>query len=428
MVQKANALRKPGQTSFDFSSPGDHAGLVHNGERHGVVLFWERQALDGQRWIKCRPTDNLPAIAEQLRLKQDAFFSVNQFNGWREVRLLKKSVAAVDALAADGPLAERLPRDRDALVRRALTAEHLYSRDQPIVIVDESTGRTMPDRTWRDGMHQAVEAKEGIEIRSPKRTVARISFQRFFRMYPHLAGMSGTAMESRREFVRIYNSPVVPMPTHRPSQRRVAAQRVFAATAERDEAVADEAAQRSASGQPVLIGSSSVAESERLSTLLAGRGVAHEVLNAVRHEQEAEIIARAGERSAVTLATNMAGRGTDIRLSPESLEAGGLCVIVTSRALSARIDRQLFGRCARQGDPGEVVVFSSLEDDLAQRFFRRTRTLIEPFLGSAIGQRLAALTQSSAQRRSESIAYTQRRGVLKSDDWLDDALGFAGVQ
>ncbi len=368
-----------------------------------------------------------------LALEEGAHYTLDRAH--REVMLHRKSVNAIDALAANGPLAARLPRDRDALVRRALTAEHLYRldehyivRDDAIVIVDESTGRTMPDRTWRDGMHQAVEAKEGIEIRSPKRTVARISFQRFFRMYPHLAGMSGTAMESRREFVRIYDSPVVPMPTHRPSRRRIAARRVFAHATDRDDAVAAEAARRSRAGQPVLIGSASVAESERLSALLAARAVPHEVLNAVRHEQEAEIIAQAGRPGAVTLATNMAGRGTDIRLAPESIEAGGLCVIVTSRALSARIDRQLFGRCARQGDPGEVVVFSSLDDDLAQRFLRRTGALIAPLLGTAWGQRFASLVQQRAQRRAESIAYTQRRGVLKSDDWLDDALGFAGAQ
>ena len=353
----------------------------------------------------------------------------------REVRLLPKANARVDELARGTELERKLPRDRDSLIRQALTALHLYQRDQhyivregEIVIVDESTGRTMPDRTWRDGMHQAVEAKENLEVRSAKRTVARISFQRFFRMYPHLAGMSGTALESRREFVRIYNCPVVPMPTNRPSQRTVARRAVLPTQAERDRAVADEAAARSRAGQPVLIGSSSVAESERISELLSERDVEHEVLNAVRHEQEAEIVARAGEPGCVTVATNMAGRGTDIRLTPESLQRGGLCVLTTSRALSARIDRQLFGRCARQGDPGEVVILSSMEDDLASRFFPRLRRSLTPLLGSAFGQHLAGFVQSGAQRRSEAIAYSRRRQVLKSDDWLEDSLGFAGAE
>jgi preprotein translocase subunit SecA len=196
--------------------------------------------------------------------------------------------------------------------------------------------------------------------------------------------------------------------------------------AERDEAVADEAARRSKAGQPVLIGSSSVAESERLSALLTARGVEHAVLNAVRHEQEADVIGAAGEPGRVTVATNMAGRGTDIRLADESREAGGLCVIAAGRALSARIDRQLFGRCARQGDPGEVVILSSLEDEIAERFFPRLRGLLARFKSGGLRERLIPLVQRSAQRRAEAIAYSQRRGVLKSDDWLEDSLGFAG--
>jgi preprotein translocase subunit SecA len=366
-----------------------------------------------------------------LALERDIHFAVDTAH--REIRLLRAASEGIDRIALGGPLADRLPRDRDTMVRQALSAEYLYRldrhyivRDDAIVIVDESTGRTMPDRTWRDGMHQAVEAKEGLEVRSTKRTVARISFQRFFRMYPHLAGMSGTAMESRREFVRIYRSPVVPMPTHHPSQRRIATDRVFAEATSRDQAVADEAAKRSSSGQPVLIGTSSVDESERLSTLLSERGIEHAVLNAVRHEQEAEVIAQAGEPGRVTVATNMAGRGTDIRLAAASREAGGLCVIATGRALSARIDRQLFGRCARQGDPGEVVLLSSLEDDLADRFFPKLRRLLAPMLASPVGQRTIRFVQRASQRRAEAISYSRRRSVLKSDDWLEESLGFAG--
>ena len=366
-----------------------------------------------------------------LELTEGEHFSVDRAH--REIRLLARANGEIDRLASGGALGARLPRDRDAMIRQALSAEHLYTRDQhyivrdgAVVIVDESTGRTMPDRTWRDGMHQAVEAKERLEVRSAKRTVARISFQRFFRMYPHLAGMSGTALESRREFVRIYRSPVVAMPTHRPSQRRIVKDRAYTETAERDEATATEAAKRSGCGQPVLIGSSSVAESERLSVLLRECGIEHDVLNAVRHEEEASIVARAGEPGRVTVATNMAGRGTDIRLAPESVERGGLCVIATGRALSARIDRQLFGRCGRQGDPGEVVIFSSLDDELARRFFPRLRTVLAKLARSGAGQRLITLVQRSAQRRAEAIAYSRRREVLKGDDWLDDALGFAG--
>lgn len=353
----------------------------------------------------------------------------------REIRLLPAASERIDALSVGTPLQRKLPRDRDALIRQALTALHLYHldqhyivRDDAIVIVDESTGRTMPDRTWRDGMHQAVEAKENLQIRPAKRTVARISFQRFFRMYPRLAGMSGTATESRREFVRIYSSPVVPLPTHHPSKRRIAARTAFATQDQRDHAVAEEAARRSKTGQPVLIGTSTVAESERISALLSERSIAHDVLNAVRHEQEADIVANAGQPARVTVATNMAGRGTDIRLTPESLAQGGLCVISAGCALSARIDRQLFGRCARQGDPGEIVIFSSLEDDLAKRFFPRLSPTLTPFLAKPLGQRFTALAQSRAQRRAESIAYTRRRQVLKSDDWLEDALGFAGTE
>jgi preprotein translocase subunit SecA len=366
-----------------------------------------------------------------LALDRDSHYTVD--GAHREIRLLSRANGAIDRIAAGRPLADRLPRDRDMMVRQALSAEHLYQRDRhyivrdgEIVIVDESTGRTMPDRTWRDGMHQAVEAKEGLEVRSAKRTVARISFQRFFRMYPHLAGMSGTALEARREFVRIYRSPVVPMPTHQPTRRRVVRDSVCARADDRDRAIAEEASARSAAGQPVLIGSSSVADSEHLSRLLTERGVAHAVLNAVRHEQEAAVIAEAGEPGRVTVATNMAGRGTDIRLADASRAAGGLCVVAAGRALSARIDRQLFGRCARQGDLGEVVIVSSLDDELAERFFPRLRRTLAGLLRTPSGQRIATMVQRRAQRRAEAIAYARRRGVLKSDDWLEDSLGFAG--
>ena len=329
-------------------------------------------------------------------------------------------------------------RRREELVVQALTAREFYQLDKQyviqdgkVVIVDEFTGRLMPDREWRDGLHQAVEAKETLEVNPPKDTYARISFQRFFRLYRKLAGMTGTAAEGRREFWQIYHMPVVLIPTNRPCVRKVLPDRVFATEQAKWRFVVEEIRGLHQAGRPVLVGTRSVRASEQLNGLLAAEGLEHEVLNAVRHAEEARIVAGAGQTGRITVATNMAGRGTDIKLGRGIPELGGLHVIATERHEAGRIDRQLFGRSARQGDPGSAQAIVSLEDELVTRHaphlsaaLRRRHGRTEREVSSGLTRRVF----DAAQRKAERLALRQRKGVLRTDDWLDEYLGFAGTE
>jgi preprotein translocase subunit SecA len=326
-------------------------------------------------------------------------------------------------------------RRREELVQQALAANHLYLRDKhyvldddQVVIVDEYTGRLMPDRTWRNGLHQAIEAKEGVPINLPKETYARISFQRFFRLYSHLSGMSGTVAESRAEMWGIYGLPVIPIPTHRPCRRTVMPDRIFTTAAAKWEAVVAEIANLRRSGRPILVGTASVSESQHLSDRLSSKHLAHRLLNARHHASEAQIIADAGKKGRITVSTNMAGRGTDIELGPGVADLGGLHVIATQRFSARRIDRQLAGRCARQGDPGSTQVFISLQDELIDKnnhgvaaivrrlACRRDRELSTAFWGHLV---------TAMQRHAERVSFRTRRDVLSADNWLDQQLGFA---
>lgn len=318
------------------------------------------------------------------------------------------------------------PRRREELVTQAIEAREYFRlgrefvvRDDRVVIVDESTGRLMPDRTWRAGVHQAVEALHQLPITPVKSTHARITFQRFFRLYRRLGGMTGTAREARAEFWSVYRRRVVTIPTHRPCRRDTFPAVFVPDQAARWERVAREAENASRAGRPVLIGTRSVAESESASAALTARAVAHEVLNAERSEREAAIISGAGVSGRVTVATNMAGRGTDIIPDTDALAAGGLLVISTARHEARRIDRQLAGRTARQGDPGSTLAIISLDDDLLRRHAGALVRVI---------RRLSpALAFALAQRRAERFARRQRRDLLLHDDWLDDNLAFAGA-
>ncbi len=356
----------------------------------------------------------------------------------REVRLTRAGrTIALERMGACS-MAWGADRRREELVVQALTARehyhlgaHYVIQDERIVIVDEFTGRLMTDRTWRDGMHQAVEAKENIRIRPPQVTLAGISFQRFFRLYDRLSGMTGTAREAAGDLWRTYRLPVVHVPPHRPVVRVQHADRVFADAQSKRIAVIQETLRLRAGGRPVLIGTRSVESSERISAALAEAQAPHNVLSAVRHAEEAKIIAAAGEASSVTVATNMAGRGTDIRLGSGVAQAGGLAVIATERHESRRIDRQLFGRAGRQGDPGSAQVFISLEDELVMRYAPRIlRAILKRMLrDEARGSVLAAFARMvclMAERRASASARRMRASVLRSDDWLDDSLGFAG--
>ena len=262
---------------------------------------------------------------------------------------------------------------KNEMIRRAVSALHLFDldkdyliRDGKVQIIDVFTGRVMPDRSWEQGLQQLIEIKEGCEVTKQQETVAKISYQRFFRRYLHLAGMTGTAREVTGEFWSVYGLPVVRIHTHRPLRRKALPDRIFYNRDKRDGYLLERVRELHAAGQPVLIGTGSVAASEAASRLLASAGLEHKVLNAKNDAEEAEIVALAGGHGAITIATNMAGRGTDIKLSPGIVELGGLHVILTELHEAARIDRQLAGRCARQGDPGSYEAILSLDDSIME--------------------------------------------------------------
>ena len=321
------------------------------------------------------------------------------------------------------------------LMQKALSALHSFQRDEHYIIaenkvqiVDEFTGRVMPDRTWERGLHQMIEAKESCDITGQRRTLQQITYQRFFGRYLLLAGMTGTAKEVEPEIKRVYDLSAVKIPTHKPSQRQRMGDRVFRTNAARWEAVATRAAEIAHAGRAVLIGTRSVEASETLSRLLEAQGVTHTVLNARQDKTEAESIEAAGESGRITVATNMAGRGTDIKLSPELVELGGLHVILTEFHESARIDRQLFGRAARQGDPGSCEAIVCLEDELFVRYGGLVLTLVAPWcVGSGRAQRmlfraLVRHAQGRAERQNRQI----RLDTTKRDRHWQQALGFVG--
>ena len=300
-----------------------------------------------------------------------------------------------------------------------------------LLIIDEFTGRPMPQRSWRQGIHQAIEAKEKLPLTDPTETVARLSFQRFFRLYHRMSGMTGTAREAAGELWQIYRLPVVSIPTNRPCLRRELPDRVFATEQTKWNAIAEEVRTIHRTGRPILIGTRSVAASEKPASTLDAEGLSYSLLNAVRHQEEAVIIREAGARGRITIATNMAGRGTDIILGNGVAELGGLHVIATERHESRRVDRQLFGRAARQGDPGSAQAFVSVEDELLQRYLPKPiREFLRKRLASSSGggQGLAGTAQALVQRISQREAFKRRREVLAMDDWLGESLSFAGPE
>jgi preprotein translocase subunit SecA len=287
----------------------------------------------------------------------------------------------------------------------------------------------MEDRSWERGLHQMIEAKEGCAISGQQDTLARISYQRFFRRYLRIAGMTGTAREVARELWAVYRLPVVTIPTNRPVRRRHLPDQVYVTADAKWAAIVESLRRAHDLGRPVLVGTRSVAASEHLSELLTAAGLTHKVLNARQDQEEAEVIANAGNRGAITVATNMAGRGTDIRLAPDVAEIGGLHVLATERHDARRIDRQLFGRGGRQGDPGSFQAIVSLEDEIVHEvlgdYAVRLGKRLQRDGGSVpdwIGRALVAFAQRSAERQHARI----RRELLRVDDQLSDMLAFTG--
>ena len=315
-------------------------------------------------------------------------------------------------------------RRREELVTQALNGRHCFVRDEQylvtedekVQIIDESTGRIMADRSWRHGLHQAIEVKEGVTVTADKENLARLSFQRFFRQYRYMAGMTGTAWEAGPELWQIYQRPVVRIPTNRPCVRIHLPVRMFDTMDQKWIAVVERIIELHGKGLPILVGTRSVLASEEVSRRLTEKGITHRVLNATQTAQEAAIVAEAGQRGQITVATNMAGRGTDIKLAKGVAELGGLHVIATEPHGSFRVDRQLFGRAARQGDPGSAQMFASAEDDL---FLRHAQKLRHGW--RAMGARKLI---KIAQARAEHLARFNRKQVLKNDDWMDQSLPF----
>ncbi|MFA7012033.1 MAG: preprotein translocase subunit SecA [Desulfobacterales bacterium] len=328
-------------------------------------------------------------------------------------------------------------QQKEQLVRQSLTALHLFKRDRQylvkdgkVQIIDEYTGRLMADRSWEMGLHQLIEVKEGCEVTLPKQTLARISYQRFFSRYLGLAGMTGTAREVAGELWSVYRIPVLSIQTNRPVRRRYLPDRIHASADEKWRAVVKAISREHDLGRPVLVGTRSVEASEHLSGLLEKENLPHKVLNARQDKEEAEIIAKAGDAGRITVATNMAGRGTDIRLGEGVADLGGLFVIATERHEARRIDRQLFGRCGRQGDPGACVAMIAFDDELAAMHaggalrwigILAAKTRIE-FLSRWTGGLVFWYAQQSAQRQYARI----RRNLLKMDDRIGESLAFSG--
>ncbi len=315
-------------------------------------------------------------------------------------------------------------------IEQALRAHAIYKcdvdyviKEGEIIIVDEFTGRLMPGRRYSHGLHQAIEAKERVAVQRESKTLATITFQNYFRLYGKLAGMTGTAKTEEEEFESIYKLSTIVVPTHRPSHRTDQPDAIYRSVKAKFHAVANIAKEKHERGQPVLVGTTSIEKSEALSLLLKEQGVPHQVLNAKQHEKEAEIIAKAGERGAITIATNMAGRGTDIKLGEGVADLGGLCILGTERHEARRIDNQLRGRSGRQGDPGESRFFVSMEDDLMRLFGGdRLKSMMERLNvpeDVPLENRMVSRAIESAQKKVEGRNFDIRRHVLQYDDVMN---------
>ena len=383
--------------------------------------------------------DQAPQYALALELAsscvQPEDFKLNTHT--RFIQLTATGKQKLDRLCKDQVGLWRIRRAREELVQQALSATHLFTRDvhyivqdDKIQIVDEYTGRIMQDRSWEGGLHQMIEMKEGVELTARRETQARITYQRFFSRYRRLSGMSGTALEVAGELLTVFSLRSVPIPTHKPVIRTHEGITLYATSKHKWHAVVDRIKHvTGVACRPVLIGVTSVSDSEHLSALLHQEKMPHAVLNARQDSEEADIIAGAGEPGKITVATNMAGRGTDIRLSPEVKCLGGLHVILTEFHESARIDRQLYGRSGRQGDPGSCESIVALEDAIFQRYASVLATSLKP-LSKKTGRLPAVfghLLRIKAQHAAEREHLSTRRLQVTTDDKLDKTLSFSGI-
>lgn len=376
-----------------------------------------------------KSTDNYYVMAKLVpHLKKDEDYTIDEKQ--KTVAPTEAGVAKMEKMLHVENLYDAENLELNHLFVQALRAQTMMQRDKDyvvkdgeVVIVDEFTGRLMYGRRYSDGLHQAIEAKEGLEVQRESQTLATITFQNYFRMYDKLAGMTGTAKTEEQEFIKIYGLPVIQIPTNKPIQRKDLPDVVFKTKRGKYRAVVKEVQRRHATGQPMLIGTTSIEQSEELSHMLDAAKIPHSVLNAKYHEKEAAIVALAGQKGAVTIATNMAGRGTDIQLGEGVAELGGLAIIGTERHESRRIDNQLRGRAGRQGDPGSSQFFLSLEDDLLRIFggdnikkFMEKMGLDED---EPINSRMVSNAIQKAQKRVEARNFDIRKYVLEYDDVMN---------
>jgi preprotein translocase subunit SecA len=423
---------RPGSASAGPMIPGLRAALVDEADAvlidEGVVPLIIAQS---------RRTDDMAEVYRDAAriaaaLDEGPDYSIDHLRRRAEIKPRGRHRCQQTFETLDAPI-WRARRRAEELIRQALVARHCYLRghqyqivDGRVMIVDEYTGRFLPDRNWEHGLHQAVEAKEGVEVTADRETLARMSFQRFFRSYPFLCGMTGTAADATGEIEKVYNRPVIVIPTNKPVARQQYPMRVFKTADARWAAVVESIEQLHAQGRPILVGTRSIEASEHLAERLAARGLAHRVLNANFDKEEAEMIVEAGRgglNAAIIVATNMAGRGTDIKPDEAAIKAGGLHVMLTEMHGAKRIDRQFIGRAGRQGDPGSAQIFVSLDDELVRlhapkgRAWLRSTSPGQEITGPAL--RLAYNVFRFAQRASEARARRGRAGVLKQDDWIE---------
>ncbi|MBT5292133.1 MAG: prepilin peptidase, partial [Cellvibrionales bacterium] len=372
------------------------------------------------------------ALAIAKNLIEDMHFSIDYVK--RSVSLLQQGEQLAQEQAESlGPFWRGRVR-RIELVSKALSAlflfhkdEHYLLRENKVQIIDQHTGRVMPDRTWEKGLHQLIEFKEDCELTKPRVTLEKISYQRFFRFYHHIAGMTGTAREVQKEFWSVYQLPVITIPSYRKNRRVNFKAKVCYSLDEKWPLVANAVSESLDQGRAVLVGTGSVASSELLSAQLTEQGICHQLLNAKQDEDEADIIAAAGQSGTVTIATSMAGRGTDIKLADSVAQAGGLHVILTELQESSRIDRQLEGRCARMGDSGSVERIVSIEDVIAENlpniWFQLVARIPQRYkLNKIISLLLLRMAQKTLEKRHLKLRST----LLKVDERQDELLAFAG--
>lgn len=434
----SNLRRKAGKLSHG----GSDAGMLLRGlhfaivdEADSVLIDEARTPLVLSRGEQDRDTDSYrTALGIAATLSPGSDYLVRA--GERRIVLLAAARPTIAlALGPDAAAAPwDQPEERDRLIVQALTALHLLVRDEHylvrdgrIEIIDEYTGRVLADRNWSDGLQEMVECKEGLELTVQHRIEARMTYQRFFRRYRRLSGLSGTLGEVAGEIRRVYGLRFAAIPPHRPDAKRFHRRRAFATSRERWAGLVRDVAALHRTGAPVLIGTRTVAASLEASRALASAGLDHVVLSAAQDEEEAAIIARAGLSGAITVATNMAGRGTDIRIPPDVLRtSGGLRVVLSEPQEARRIDRQLAGRSGRQGEPGEVLSYVSLEDALLAAHSPALLRAAARSASRLVGMAPIRWLCGWSQRRSERVHARMRGALLRIDDFMDDSVSFAG--